>query len=81
MEEKEVMALLSKLYDGDGPGDTVDHENEGSGEVGGQAEFSGSEDNSVEECTVKIKQLGEYIARITLSGGYMVPLRFTVEKR
>mmetsp|Transcript_19825 Transcript_19825/g.41605 ORF Transcript_19825/g.41605 Transcript_19825/m.41605 type:complete len:284 (-) Transcript_19825:89-940(-) len=84
MEEKEVMALLSKLYDGDGPADTVDYDNEGAGEVGGEAEVSrghGREDNSVEECTIKIKQLGEYIARITLSGGYTVPLRFTVEKR
>jgi ribosomal protein L9 len=32
-------------------------------------------------CTVQIRQLGDFLARITLSGGYTVPLKFEVVKR
>lgn len=82
LEEKDLMALLSKMYDGDSARATVENVQEGNGEAEasrGNGELKG--DASTEECTVKIKQLGEYIARITLSGGYTVPLRFSVEKR
>ena len=34
-----------------------------------------------EECTVQIKKLGDFVAKITLAGGYVVPLRVTVLKR
>lgn len=32
-------------------------------------------------CEVQIKKLGEYIAKITLEGGYSVPFRFVVMQR
>mmetsp|Transcript_701 Transcript_701/g.918 ORF Transcript_701/g.918 Transcript_701/m.918 type:complete len:236 (-) Transcript_701:1577-2284(-) len=33
------------------------------------------------KCPVKIKQLGDFIAKISLAGGYSVPLKFVVLKR
>lgn len=33
------------------------------------------------KCEVEIKKLGEYVARLSLGGGYSVPLRFEVLKR
>lgn len=32
-------------------------------------------------CCVQLKQLGSFVAKITLRGGYTVPLKFTVLKR
>jgi hypothetical protein len=32
-------------------------------------------------CRVQLKQLGTFVAKITLRGGYSVPLKFTVLKR
>jgi hypothetical protein len=37
--------------------------------------------DSEQKCKVQIKKMGDYIARITLRGGYSVPLRFEVTKR
>lgn len=37
--------------------------------------------DSEEQCHVEIKKLGEYIARISLRGGYCIPIRFEVLKR
>jgi hypothetical protein len=36
---------------------------------------------SGEKCQIKIRRLGDYLAKITLQGGYSVPLRFTVLQR
>jgi ribosomal protein L9 len=36
---------------------------------------------SDQPCTVQIRQIGDFLARITLSGGYTVPLKFEVAKR
>lgn len=33
------------------------------------------------DCQVQIRQLGEFIAKLSLEGGYTVPLRFVVLKR
>jgi len=33
------------------------------------------------ECGIEIKQLGNYLAKISLAGGYSVPLQFTVVQR
>ena len=33
------------------------------------------------DCNTQIKYLGDYIAKITLAGGYIVPLKFKVERR
>ena len=32
-------------------------------------------------CTVQVKELGEYIARIALQGGFLVPLKVEVMRR
>ena len=32
-------------------------------------------------CKVQLRQLGHYVAKITLDGGYTVPLKFEVVKR
>ena len=34
-----------------------------------------------EPCTTQVRQLGEYLARISLRGGYKIPLRVEVLKR
>ena len=33
------------------------------------------------DCDSKVKQLGDYVAKITLAGEYVVPLKFTVQRR
>jgi len=33
------------------------------------------------KCEIKIKRLGEYLAKISLNGGHSVPLRFVVQQR
>jgi hypothetical protein len=33
------------------------------------------------DCDTKVKRLGEYLAKISLAGGYSVPLRFIVMQR
>jgi hypothetical protein len=32
-------------------------------------------------CSIQVKRLGEYLAKISLKGGYAVPLRFVVQQR
>jgi hypothetical protein len=32
-------------------------------------------------CSIQIRRLGEYVAKISLKGGYSVPLRFVVLRR
>ena len=32
-------------------------------------------------CTIKIRKLGEYLAKISLDGNHSVPLRFVIQKR
>lgn len=39
------------------------------------------EEQVLEECSVQLKRLGEYIATIHLSGGFQIPLKFKVIKR
>lgn len=34
-----------------------------------------------ERCTTQVRELGEYLARISLKGGFMVPLKVEVLKR
>lgn len=41
----------------------------------------GEDDGIVKECDVKVKQLGDYVAKITLAGGYVIPLKFSVLRR
>ena len=37
--------------------------------------------NITKDCDTKVKQLGDYLAKITLGGGYVVPLKFSVQRR
>ena len=37
--------------------------------------------DSVKEDTTRLKQLGDYVAKITLRGGYIVPLKFSIVRR
>jgi len=73
MEDGEIVDLLMK-DEGASP--------EGDVDVQAKSESEGAEESSqVEECDVKIKQLGEYLAKITLAGGFTVPLKLKVERR
>ena len=38
-------------------------------------------DDNAKDCDTKVKQLGDYLAKITLSGDYAVPLHFRIERR
>ena len=37
--------------------------------------------DETKDCDTKVKQLGDYLAKITLAGGYVVPLHFRIERR
>jgi ribosomal protein L9 len=37
--------------------------------------------DDAKDCDAKVKQLGDYVAKITLRGGYVVPLKFSVVRR
>lgn len=37
--------------------------------------------DNAKDCETKIKQLGDYVAKITLAGGHVVPLKFNVGRR
>ena len=39
------------------------------------------EQGALKDCDTQVKQLGDYVAKITLAGGYVVPLKFRVERR
>ena len=73
LEDSEIADLLLKdeaaTTEGD---DVVQAKSEGDGD---------DEASQVEECNVEIKQLGEYLAKITLAGGFTVPLKVKVERR
>ena len=91
--EAELMKLLDELMDGgggkEGPAKTVvivpgggtpnvaEDQSSGVGEVDG---VDTGEDGA-KDCDVKVKHLGDYVAKITLRGGYVVPLKFTVVRR
>ena len=33
------------------------------------------------DCSAQVKQLGDYVAKITLKGGFVIPLKFSVLRR
>ena len=49
------------------------------GTVAGGGVDVGGDDGK--DCDAKVKQLGDYVAKITLRGGYVVPLKFSVVRR
>lgn len=89
MEEEELMKLIGGI-DGGEKAKAVD--SAGDDTEGGTADGEGDEvpsvgddiDNGVDrnkDCDTKVKQLGDYVAKITLAGGFEVPLKFRVERR
>ena len=48
--------------------------------VNDEVAFTATEGNAT-DCETKIKQLGDYVAKITLAGGHVVPLKFNVGRR
>ncbi len=94
MDEKERMQLIMSM-DGEIGASTSDGEMKGEedkGEASAEEEESAAvveaavDDDSAstdetKDCDTKVKQLGDYLAKITLAGGYVVPLHFRVERR
>ncbi|KAL9179482.1 hypothetical protein ACHAXT_008772 [Thalassiosira profunda] len=58
-------------------GDTVAGETEGFN----LSELSEEDLAELKDCDTKVKQVGDYVAKITLRGGYVVPLKFHVLRR
>lgn len=85
--ESELMQLIEDLEEGDvAAGEETDSDGNENAENGGETEEPlGAElanaDQSVKDSDPKVKQLGDYLAKITLAGGYVVPLKFRVERR
>ena len=55
-------------------------EGEGETKVNDKVASTATEENAT-DCETKIKQLGDYVAKITLAGGHVVPLKFNVGRR
>lgn len=79
MDEEDVLVEKESAEEGDESGkdgDAMEEPAPGNGAVA---------DNQVnayvKECDAKVKQLGDYVAKITLEGGYCVPLKFTIVRR
>lgn len=51
------------------------------GQPNADKEVVAAEQSAPKDCDTKVKQLGDYVAKITLAGGYVVPLKFKVERR
>ncbi|KAL3806872.1 hypothetical protein ACHAXA_002151 [Cyclostephanos tholiformis] len=93
--EAELMKLLEEMMDGGkekkGPAkegaDAVEARGGGSTDPADQSSVESAissvngEEDLLKDCDVKVKQLGDYVAKITLRGGYVVPLKFTVVRR
>jgi hypothetical protein len=70
MEEKELMELIMSMEEGgEAPNSTM------------TAEEAAKEGVGLNDCSTQLKYLGEYVAKITLAGGYAVPLKFRIERR
>jgi ribosomal protein L9 len=58
----------------------TDVEGEGGTKVNDAVAATSTEEKA-KDCDNKIKQLGDYVAKITLAGGHVVPLKFNVGRR
>ena len=81
MDEKEVMQIIMGMDEM-----TTEEKDSKEGEDGDSTkeESSASAEATADEtkdCDTKVKQLGDYLAKITLAGGYVVPLHFRIERR
>lgn len=84
LEEKpelELMQLLREMDVEDVPVMAGDEEDGAESNVEAASGGDDDGDGDVKECDVKTKQLGDYVAKITLAGGYVVPLKFTIGRR
>ena len=88
MDEKEVMQIIMGMdgmttetdnKEGE-DGDSTKEESSSSIDATAAAETNSSTDET-KDCDTKVKQLGDYLAKITLAGGYVVPLHFRIERR
>lgn len=91
MDEKERMQLIMSM-DGVIGAATADDEVKGDEDkeeasaeeedTAAVVEAAADDDNDeIKDCDTKVKQLGDYLAKITLAGGYVVPLHFRIERR
>ncbi|KAL3795940.1 hypothetical protein HJC23_002211 [Cyclotella cryptica] len=67
MDEKELMDLIMTM------------DNDVSGQKSGDEDAVAAAEPC--DCDTKVKYLGDYVAKITLAGGYVVPLKFRIERR
>ena len=72
LDEKELMDLIIHMEE---EGDEVDSDSTMN------AEEAAKEGVGLNDCSTELKYLGEYVAKITLAGGYIVPLKFRIERR
>lgn len=83
LEEKgdaELMRLLKEMDEEDVP--VKVEASDGAEEAAPENTIEDNEvGGGVKECGVKVKQLGDYVAKITLAGGYVVPLKFNIGRR
>ena len=82
MDEKEVMQIIMGM---DGTATEEKDSKEGEDGASTKEETSASTTEATadetKDCDTKVKQLGDYLAKITLAGGYVVPLHFRIERR
>ncbi len=80
MDMETVNAAVKKEISGEGG--TADDGVESEGEIkDNDAMAATSAQEVARDCETKIKQLGDYVAKITLAGGHIVPLKFNVGRR
>ena len=72
LDEKELMDLIIHMKE---EGDEVDSDSTMN------AEEAAKDGVGLNDCSTELKYLGEYVAKITLAGGYIVPLKFRIERR
>ena len=73
MEEKELMDLITSMKEDGSEGEATNS--------GLTVEEAAKEGVGFNDCDTQVKHLGDYVAKITLAGGYVVPLKFRIERR
>lgn len=96
MDEKERMQLILSMDDGVIGATTADNdevegdedkeednpeEEDTTAVIEAAADDDSASTDETKDCDTKVKQLGDYLAKITLAGGYVVPLHFRIERR
>ena len=76
IEEIDAPTVVKKETSDEGDAESVDNAEEATEE-----EMASTAKPIAMDCDTKMKQLGDYVAKITLAGEYVVPLKFTVQRR